>query len=228
MLSDPNFRTAAIAVLLRLALAAIFLYHGLVKVSPRNDWGLAWATNMQMRAAKPNPEAMALIHRGLEKLENERAALKEAADKLPEGSEKAQNAEQLKQVEQRQAEVKAAEARIGVAYSEASATPEALSYAGFQFAVAWGELLGGLALLVGVLTRLASAGLILIMIGAMYTMTQARLFTEVTGAGVEYNLAIVAMCLVLILTGPGPLSLDRWLAGRRKAAHHHQQRPLAV
>jgi uncharacterized membrane protein YphA (DoxX/SURF4 family) len=220
MLSDPNFRTAAIAVLLRLALAAIFLYHGLVKVSPRNEWGLAWATNIQRRAAKPNPEAMALLHRGLERLESERAALKEAADKLPEGSEKAQNAEQQKQAEQRQEELRAAEARIGVAYSEANSIPEALSYPGFQFAVAWGELLGGLALLVGVLTRLASAGLILIMIGAVYTMTQAKLFTEVTGAGFEYNLAIVAMCLVLILTGAGPLSIDHWLAARRKASHH--------
>src|SRR5262249_13938037 len=159
--------------------------------SPRNDWGLAWATNLQMKAAKPNPEAMALLHRALEKLEKERAALKEAGDQLPEGSEKAQNAEQQRQVEQQQAELKGGEARIGVAYSGTSAVPEALSYPGFQFAVAWGELLGGLALLVGMLTRLASAGMILIMIGAMYTMTQAKLFTEVTGAGVEYNLAIV-------------------------------------
>jgi uncharacterized membrane protein YphA (DoxX/SURF4 family) len=57
---------------------------------------------------------------------------------------------------------------------------------------------------------------------------QAKLFTEVTGAGVEYKLAIVAMWLVLILTGPGPLSIDDWLAERRKAPHHHQQRSLGV
>jgi uncharacterized membrane protein YphA (DoxX/SURF4 family) len=57
---------------------------------------------------------------------------------------------------------------------------------------------------------------------------QAKLFTEVTGAGVEYNLAIVAMCLVLILTGPGPLSIDSWQARWRKASRHYQQQPLAV
>jgi len=57
---------------------------------------------------------------------------------------------------------------------------------------------------------------------------QAKLFMEVTGAGVKYSLAIIAMCLVLTLTGPGPLSIDNWLAERRKAPHHHQQQPLAV
>src|SRR5205807_10514221 len=39
-----------------------------------------------------------------------------------------------------------------------------------QAAVAWGQLLGGIALALGFLTRLAAAGLVVIMGGAIYTV----------------------------------------------------------
>ncbi len=43
--------------------------------------------------------------------------------------------------------------------------PESLTFSGIQLLVAWGEFLGGLALAIGMLTRLASVGLILIQLG---------------------------------------------------------------
>src|ERR1700737_2291160 len=39
-----------------------------------------------------------------------------------------------------------------------------------QAVVAWGELVGGVAILLGILTRLASLGIIVIMCGAIYTV----------------------------------------------------------
>ena len=39
-----------------------------------------------------------------------------------------------------------------------------------QMAVAWGELLCGLGMLLGFLTRLAAVGIIIIMLGAIYTV----------------------------------------------------------
>ena len=62
MLNDPNVRTTVIPLILRLTLAAIFLYHGVMKITaPGNDWGVAWATNLQAKASKPNPAAMSVL-----------------------------------------------------------------------------------------------------------------------------------------------------------------------
>lgn len=86
-----------------------------------------------------------------------------------------------------------------------------------QMAVAWGELLGGIALLFGFLTRLAAAGIALIMLGAIYTVTGANGFSLLQ-RGYEYNFAILVMCLALILSGGGTLAVDRWLRLRRRTA----------
>src|SRR5918998_1879072 len=62
------------------------------------------------------------------------------------------------------------------------------------------EPLGSLALLLGVLTRWAAAGLGIIMVGAIFfgrLTLQAGLFTTPQGTGVDYNLLILAGCIVL-------------------------------
>src|SRR5262249_36502722 len=68
-----------------------------------------------------------------------------------------------------------------------------------QLAVAWGELVGGLALLVGFLTRIAAAGLAVIMVGAIVTVTGENGFSLLNEegkwqGGFEYNFAILVLC----------------------------------
>jgi putative oxidoreductase len=94
--------------------------------------------------------------------------------------------------------------------------PTNLSFSGVQIAVAWGEFLGGLALALGMLTRLAALGEILIQLGAVILVTAPQGF-QLRGGGFEYqlNLALIVMCLALMVLGPGHWSIDRTLSQRR-------------
>jgi putative oxidoreductase len=103
--------------------------------------------------------------------------------------------------------------------------PESLTFSGIQLLVAWGEFLGGLALAVGLLTRLASLGLIIIQLGAIYLVTAPRGFSFERGGGYEYNLALVAMCLALMVLGAGMWSVDSVLLHNREKAHRHATVP---
>jgi putative oxidoreductase len=86
-----------------------------------------------------------------------------------------------------------------------------------QLAVAWGELLGGIALAFGFLTRLAALGIIAIMAGAIATVHWPNGF-DIRQGGFEYNFAIIMMCVCLILGGPGPFAVDRFFGFRRKGS----------
>ncbi|MEU6012119.1 DoxX family protein [Streptomyces sp. NPDC047453] len=77
------------------------------------------------------------------------------------------------------------------------------------------EFLGGLGLAVGLLTPLAAAALIGVMINAMTTVTGAHGLWETDG-GVEYSVCIAVVALSIATIGPGRLALDRffrWGAG---------------
>jgi putative oxidoreductase len=137
-------KNTAVALLLRLALAAIFIYHGVHLVSGEgHQWGAAW---------------------------------------------------------------------MNAAAAEHSAEPPP---AAVQLAVAWGELIGGIALGLGFLTRLAALGIIAIMAGAIATVHAPNGF-DITKGGYEYNLLIIVVCLVLVLLGGGNLAVDRFLRLRRR------------
>jgi uncharacterized membrane protein YphA (DoxX/SURF4 family) len=102
---------------------------------------------------------------------------------------------------------------------EPSRIPDSLHWSVAQLAVAWGEVAAGVALLLGLLTRWAAAGLVIIQAGAIATITGVKGFALGAGeAGYDYNVALLAMCVCLILLGGGTLSLDRWRASRRKTA----------
>jgi putative oxidoreductase len=149
-----------VALILRAGLAAIFLYHGLDKIT-KGDGGTAWVD--QMYASKA-----------------------EYTDSRP-------KEERYKPVH----------------------LPAGLTFSGTQLAVAWGEFLGGLALAVGLLTRVAALGLIIIQVGAICVVTAPRGFRFEKGGGYEYNLALLAMCLALLIMGAGAWSVDHLLARRR-------------
>ncbi|MEU9115925.1 DoxX family protein [Streptomyces sp. NPDC048483] len=70
------------------------------------------------------------------------------------------------------------------------------------------ELLGGLGLALGLLTPLAAAAVIGVMINAMVTVTAAHGLWAVSG-GMEYNLGIAVVALGIAAIGPGRLALDR-------------------
>jgi putative oxidoreductase len=79
------------------------------------------------------------------------------------------------------------------------------------------EPLGALALVLGFLTRWAAAGLGIIMVGAIYyarTALHAGVFTSPQGTGLDYNLLLLAGCIVLIAFGAGGWSVD---ATRKRA-----------
>ena len=90
------------------------------------------------------------------------------------------------------------------------------------------ELLGGLAIILGVLVLLASVPLIGSMIVAMFTIHVHYEFSAVNTIGLtatgpvlgppgyEINLLYVGALLALALSGPGALSVDGWLRSRRR------------
>ena len=125
---DAIIKNVIVPLVLRLGLAAIFIFHGLEKVKADNDWGSNWMPNG-----------------------------------IP-------------------------------AYQ--------------QVLVAWGELLAGVAMFLGLLTRVAALGLTIIMAGAIATVHGEKGFSLANG-GFEYNFAIIVMCVAVMLLGGGVLAADR-------------------
>jgi putative oxidoreductase len=81
------------------------------------------------------------------------------------------------------------------------------------------EALGPLFLLLGLLTRPVALGVIAIMIGAIATVHAPNgFFMNWSGAqageGFEYHLLVIAMALVLLVSGGGAFSADARLARR--------------
>ena len=79
-----------------------------------------------------------------------------------------------------------------------------------------GEFFGGLALIAGLLTRLAGLGLAITMLGAIVFVHAAAGFFAPNG--LEYPLALLGANLGIALMGAGRYSLDALIAERRDAA----------
>jgi len=92
------------------------------------------------------------------------------------------------------------------------------------------EIFGGLTLLTGAFVALVSIPLILLMLGAMFTVNIKYGFSAVNTIGLtpegpqlgppgyEINLLYIAGLVALILGGAGPLSIDA-LRSRRRQRH---------
>ena len=74
------------------------------------------------------------------------------------------------------------------------------------------EFFGGLALVVGLLSRLVAAGLAIDMLGAILLVHLANGFFLPTGY--EFVLMLLAASLAIAFAGPGSLSVDGMLVGR--------------
>ena len=74
-----------------------------------------------------------------------------------------------------------------------------------QIPIALAELIPGILLIVGVLTRLSSALISIIMLGAIFMVKGA---TDFSGRnGVEFDLILLAAALVIMIAGPGKLAI---------------------
>jgi putative oxidoreductase len=81
------------------------------------------------------------------------------------------------------------------------------------------EVLGGLGLLVGLLSRIAAVGVLIVMIVAPFANgLYVRFFMNWSGRnpgeGSEYHMLAIALILVVLVHGAGAVSLDRLLASR--------------
>ena len=81
------------------------------------------------------------------------------------------------------------------------------------------ELLGGLGLIVGLLTRIAALGIVVNMVVATLTVGLSNglfmnWFANQRGEGIEFYLLAIVLGLTLIVQGAGPWSLDRTISNR--------------
>lgn len=77
------------------------------------------------------------------------------------------------------------------------------------------ELIGGIALILGLLSRPIAVLLVANMVGAMFLVHLPNGFFVGEG-GYEFVLALAAMSATIALTGPGKFSVDALLFGRSK------------
>ena len=72
--------------------------------------------------------------------------------------------------------------------------------------IALGEVIPGILLIIGVLSRISASILSIIMVGAIFHVKKAE---ALTGDGAyELDLILLAACLVIIVMGPGRVSLS--------------------
>jgi len=82
-------------------------------------------------------------------------------------------------------------------------------------AAAFAELIGGVLLLLGLLTRVGAFLIACVMLSAISGVHwHAGFFAN--GGGYEYPLSLLAISLALLISGGGMLSIDRGLSGGRR------------
>jgi putative oxidoreductase len=72
------------------------------------------------------------------------------------------------------------------------------------------EVIGGLAILLGVLTRIASLLFIIEMTGAIVFAKLSKGFV----GGYEFELLLISICIALVLVGPGMVSIENYILKR--------------
>jgi putative oxidoreductase len=78
------------------------------------------------------------------------------------------------------------------------------------------EVAGGVALILGLLTRLAALGLAIDMLGAVFLVRIKGGFFAPNGA--EFEILLCVACIALVIAGAGAPSIDEAIATRRMSA----------
>jgi len=86
-----------------------------------------------------------------------------------------------------------------------------------QIPIALAETVPGILLLIGVFTRLSASLLSIVMLGAIFYVKQAG---SLTGErGFELDLILLAACLVVIVAGPGRISISHVIKKMPRCLH---------
>ena len=200
-MSGDFSRNTLAPLVLRLGLAVMFIYSGYDKIYGRagTEWGTRWANLMfkESKISLSHPEKKNPVP-NLEEKEKSKKAKEPPKEEAP-----------LPKKE------KTSERPSAGAYAEfyEQQIPDILQVPAVQTAVAWGELACGIALALGLLTRLAALGIIIIQAGAIYFVTYDRGYGPggFGLVGFENNVIIIVTCLTLLFLGAGEFSMDRWL-----------------
>ena len=80
-------------------------------------------------------------------------------------------------------------------------------------AAAFSEFVGGILVLLGLLTRVGAFLIACVMLTAIIGVHWPNFFAN--NRGFEYPLALLAMALALLIAGGGQASVDRLIGGRR-------------
>ena len=89
------------------------------------------------------------------------------------------------------------------------------------------EFFGGIAVGIGLLSRLAAFGLFVDMVIAMVTVTfRNGIVSDAAGSGYELNVALAGLALVVVLLGAGRASADAWIG--RALTKRASRRPEAL
>lgn len=76
-----------------------------------------------------------------------------------------------------------------------------------QIPIALAEVVPGILLIIGVLSRFSGALLSIVMIGAIFHVKGAQSMTG--DGGVEFDVILLAASLLIMITGPGKISLSQ-------------------
>ena len=86
-----------------------------------------------------------------------------------------------------------------------------------QIPIALAELIPGILLVIGVLSRLSASLLCIIMLGAIFHVKGAQ---SLTGEmGVEFDLILLASSIVIMIAGPGRISLAHIIKKLSRCLH---------
>jgi putative oxidoreductase len=89
----------------------------------------------------------------------------------------------------------------------------------FAWAVTLVEVVGGAFIIIGLLSRISALLLAIDMLAAIFLVTIDIGFLSSSGkSGIELNLLLIGGFLAILLAGPGSISVDRLLEGRRATA----------
>ena len=93
------------------------------------------------------------------------------------------------------------------------------------YVVTFTEVIGGILLIVGLLSRLAALSLTInLLIATLMVNMHVGLLSSTGGVGAELPLALIAGFLAILSAGPGRLSLDYLLGVEREAEEGHKSR----
>ena len=87
----------------------------------------------------------------------------------------------------------------------------------FQILIAMAELIPGILLIIGVLSRISASVISIVMVGAIFHVKSAA---SITGeGGIELDLILLAVALVIIVVGPGRISLSQVIKKLPRCLH---------